>query len=765
MSSKFVPELYTLSRLIVAGRGYATVDKEPLTTIASDDAAFANLDWNALGFSKPIQNNTWLAITHDSAKVRDLTYPDTLNNPAARKQLFLLAVANDLASVMTDDACQSIPGDYVKVHKLWNPEYAEEMGYAPKPIYDNSTLRKALVLIQESHDATRYLAPTGYRRNLMVKSTSDDVPCNLVPLLTHTVLVSKLYRVLEAHVEWTDNPVRASLDGITVKSVTEALNQWLGKLVMGAVKVPQQPLEPDDLYIFEQLGKCHQEVTENYPNSVLFATDSNFLLFLPGENLLNVHEMLKPYTDAGFPIELEIHERYLANLGVWRDPSVRLASLKELQTAIEQQKNEAEARLEQVSKQILSKNKPIRASEQKVERLDGKISVLTSPPTREVYIARRDKVIAQKEELEEEQRRLQQERLALETKIEQAKDEWANLATEIQTTQDAIKARSSDPAIFFDSLYPQEISDTTTISPPLCEVCQIRPVPNDANVCSVCAGIRQHGLQLPIGKPWLQEGNTALLWIRVQFDEKQLEEWLAAQFTRYINDLPSLSPRQLFQLKTDPRLLSLTVDFATDYINLLKDFELEILKLVGVRDLLPLADDLWIIPQDESSRAYQVLCRYLALLQQHFPMLLSNTTSSKRKRKKKSIPASPLRLGLTITPAAQPFNNSWEDVYNLSRDITLHRVSEYRLELNLTRAQALAGLDFTNPSGLSFLQFLSELSDKPDSEDKIKSALQAQKGKWKPDTALGKILAVYNSRRVTVNELLDFYKICVEGSE
>jgi len=336
--SKFVPEMHDLGKLC---------DKESLGGVPTTDgklvrvhvhgrrpkkgepvpdlSAFATVDWNTWGVKEPT-SDTWAVVRHHgNPAYRDL--PDAaVPDLARRRRVFLTVLADHLAATVGRAVVNKYQAseNEMAVSVLWQ----RRRGRAePMPIRTPAKLEQALNLVDSATNFGAFEARYG---NDMRRVPEDkNALRSVTSLLSHLVLTGKFCRLLEkATTLGSDKQGRPCLvmDERRARSTEEAERTWRGRLVRAEIRFHQQPARVGDLNVFERLQQAHAAFAEVHPDHLLFRSANTLWLFLPGagkEGQPALHELLRPYTDAGFYALCRVQERALRSLGVWMSEEAR----------------------------------------------------------------------------------------------------------------------------------------------------------------------------------------------------------------------------------------------------------------------------------------------------------------------------------------------------------------------------------------------------------------------------------------------------------
>lgn len=335
--SGFVPEMHDLGKLCDKKSlgGVPTTDGKPVRVHihgrrpkkgvpVPNLSAFANVKWDAWGIDEPT-SDTWAVVCHHgNPAYRDL--PDTaIPDLDQRRRVFLTVLADHLAATVGRAVARgqaSVNETVVSV--LWQ----RERGRAePVPIRTPAELERALNLVDSASSLEAFEAR--YGDDMRRVPEDKNALRSVTSLLSHLVLTGKFCRLLEnATTLGSDEQGRPCLvmGEWSARSTEEAESTWRGRLIRAEIRFHQQPARVGDLNVFERLQQAHMAFAEDYPDHLLFRSANTLWLFLPGageEGQPDLHELLRPYTDAGFYALCQVQERALRNLGVWMTEEAR----------------------------------------------------------------------------------------------------------------------------------------------------------------------------------------------------------------------------------------------------------------------------------------------------------------------------------------------------------------------------------------------------------------------------------------------------------
>ncbi|HDN80344.1 MAG: hypothetical protein DRI61_00200 [Chloroflexi bacterium] len=663
MSSPFFPELHDLVKLVNPRGSFPTVDGKPLEVVTNNGQVLGNLDLSRLGLKVPKTSPTFQAIL--CAGNGASLCADSSLNPELRRCLFLLELAHRLASAFQ---VRNLPkeGQLNRgLYKLWQPQFNLSMSPTP-PIPDASSLREALELALSPDKIKTYWER--FSSYMQVRSDQDFQPFNIASLLSHSHLTSLFYRALDEKVEMLEDPWRLSLEGVEATSPEEAEEKWYGRLVWGQVLFYQQPLVPEDLKVFDWLKDCLRSLEESFPHNLMTSISNNFWMFLPGWDEGELRKVAEIFLKRGFYVRLRYQEMPLAQLGQSHAIEFRIRLLKAMSAELERFKNDTLLQKAQLEEDLEREEKLQAELKDEITRLEEELRRLTSPKTRSATRRRKREAEKRRNAALERINTFRRALHDVEAKLSQIDNEMAWVMAQLQREQ---AEKGKTPVWRQLIIHIPELTAKRSSGTSLCQVCGVRPVTDDGALCSICQEIREGESNSRIPAPWLSKGY--LLWLYCLFEPRLWQHAILTLFSNYMDKSnPGVWEANLrFKVKTTLRWPVLLKDFISDYQDFLRDLELEICRLVGARNRIRLADDLWVIPINKGTKAAVLIRSYVALLEQYFPAFIP-------------LADMPIFLGISIAPASQPFSEQWRYLRRPPHPISIRLPNQERLEVSVS---------------------------------------------------------------------------------
>jgi len=662
MSSPFFPEMHDLAKLVNRKGSFPTVDGNPLSLDAGK--IFANLDWKAIGLHPSSKSPTLKAIL--CAGDGQFLDWETVEDPEARKCLFLLALAHQLASAFENP---SLPweGDPVPtLYKLWQSSSITARALDYEPIVDTPSLRKALELALSPQKQSAFWEQ--FSASMEIRSDHSLPPFNVTSLLSHSVLTGQFYRALAEQVEMLQNPWRLSLDGVEASSLEEAREKWVVRIVWGQAHFYQQPITPADLRVFDKLKSYHRRLCQEYPNNLIGMVSNHFWLFLPGNRDEDLSRIAQLYLDGGFYVRLRYQEMPLAELGQSQAIEFRIGLLEAMAAELQRLAVDLTGRQNELQENLEEEKALLQELEAEIAKLEDELSRLTSPKTRSATRRR-------KKELEKRRDSTLERLNHLERALTSLQNEMQKIGEETEWVQERLKQEraAKNAGLLWHQVvfHIPELSRRRKPTASVCQVCGVRPASDDSRLCTVCREIRGEASGSRVIPSWLSEGH--LLWMHCHFEPRLWQHAILSLFSNYVDKSNPEGKWEVslrFRVKTALRWPVLLRDFLTDYQNFLREMELEVCKLVGAKNRIRLADDLWVLPINKGTKINALIRSYVNLLERFFPALAS-------------LPDLPIYLGISIAPASQTFYEQWRYLKRPPQPISVRLAGQERLEVGI----------------------------------------------------------------------------------
>jgi hypothetical protein len=656
-----------------------------------DGPAFENLDWAALGVSQP-ENLLWWGIVYHLDKttdwVRDLSKP--CPNPKItdedRVALFLLVLSDHLAATAGRVLRKGAGGTKrTTVHRLWNPKYADALPGKPEPINDAVVLADVLKQIQANNAAKLFAR---FRQSMEIKPEDETVPRNVTSLLSHSLLVGQFYRILRRNVTIQTAPLRLCMAGKVVQTTEDAKQQWKLHSLRATLRFHQNPVRPADLNVFSRLNQVSKQLRQRFTDEVLFQTSDSVWLVLPYDTSDDAPEALDrklreafaPVLEEHFYLEIEIKTAPLKELGVWLPQAAQQELVRRFRVGVQDE-------LAQAQQQITIQMERIKKLDEQRIALRRQMAKVSDRVEHGKKIQEADRAVSN---VQRQLQELRQTVAALEGKIAQP----AALVTAGQYNNVA--------------LYPQDVLQSISFPPPLCEICQMRPARERefANVidyvCDVCDGIRTGGFRQRSIDDW-----DLALWVKVNLQAQALESALVQLFADYV-EAKAADAGQRADCLQDIRIAAIARDFVEDYRAFLADWDTKLRELAwrenGNPELRDLETaDLRVLRIRDGAQLYQILNAFRVLCKMRFPVLFEQDAR-----------VSPIRLGISIADPKYPFYQHWRYISAPPAPVAVRIVSKRPLEVGLAALDHLADLNLSERDrevrrGRSYLHKLARI--------------------------------------------------------
>ncbi len=658
MSSPFFPEMHDLAKLVNPKGSFPTRDGKPLNLRDGNGRLLSNLDLSKLGLEGKEQSPTLQAIFYGGHFPREAP-PD----PQLRKRLFLLHLAQRLASAFQEALVPPSGEPTPSLYKLWQPQHASLSQFKP-PISNGSALKEALEMALSWEKGQGFWEK--FSTYMKARSDWDYSPFNIASLFSHSYLTSRFYRALEEKVAELESPWRLALEGEEAFTPEEAERKWFGRLIWGQVNFYQRPRVPDDLKVFRRVQETVAALEEAFPNNLIACFFNHFWLFMPGRDAQGLERVAEFFTEKGFPVTLRYQEEPLATLGQSKAIEFRIILLEAMAAELGRLREEKEEKKARLEEDLRAQEKLAAELEKEIARLDEELKRLTSPKTR--HATRKLKREAEKNYASVTSRlqALRQEMEELERTLEKISGEMGWIEGQL----DREKAeKGQGPTWYQEEKHPPDIRRRPR-GATLCPVCEVREPAASSELCPVCLEIREGNGELIAQAPWLSDGH--LLWLYCFFEPRF---WQHAILTLFSNYLDKVNPgiweaSQRFHLKTSLRWPVIIKDFIIDLQSFLKELELEICRLVGARNRIRLADNFWVMPVSRGTKVIVLLRSYIALLERFFPSLIP-------------LADMPIYLGISIAPASEPFLNHWRYLRRPPQPVSIRLSEQERLEVSI----------------------------------------------------------------------------------
>jgi hypothetical protein len=335
----FLPELHDIGKLVDS-----KVKKEVEKQIGKSwkRHVFVDFDFKSFGISQPTSPSWWGQYHHETSEInKDINqwnikdYVGNLIPPEERYHLFLLVLADHLASSVSRAVSGRGPKSPSDIYKLWNNNFYQQQEKSGRYWAAFKTIDDLKILFDEIENCQsggEFL--NEYKEHLLLTPEDKSIPRNVTSLYTHAELVGKIYRVLEKNTKLITEPdgsIAIEYNGKKVKTIKEAegdnfiyykdrqgkehyginKGRWQARLVKCWIKFPHSFVRLHDINLLRKREELVNCIASYYKGEVIFATSDFIILFLPPNQ--DLKEILKPLLDWGFYIEAE---ETLADLGI-----------------------------------------------------------------------------------------------------------------------------------------------------------------------------------------------------------------------------------------------------------------------------------------------------------------------------------------------------------------------------------------------------------------------------------------------------------------
>ncbi len=726
--SALKPELHDFGKLISH-----EIDDFPTTNTDKiqwhGKGAFANVDWNALGVTEPT-NASWWGATHH----HDASYASLLDSPAPdeiKADIVLLMIADNLAATSSRAVDESVrlelgePDRHFVVHRLWNPP-RDRLNPNWTPVKDKQAALELIELVR-ADDADAFFAR--YTPYLAAIPEDKTPPSVVTSLETHMRLVNKFYSLLKRHVTIrAENGKAVALEysGIAVTTRGQAKREWQFQVAKCTFAFPQTPVRVRDLNVWLLLEQHTRDLLGSaYGEYVLFHTTDTLYLFLPIDGSLRLEELLAPYLNDGFYVELEETVQPLGNLTL-----VPRAWRAQVQRQIERAQSKAD---------LLAREK------QQLEQ------------ARVVLQQRIQKARGQgREQLAREIRQLDghiQEHQRQSEALQESLERWQKHAAAAQMVR-----APRESSLYAEPIALRNELDTDSI----CELCQLRPATKTwttpdllltENLCEVCYRIRDAGERHAGLARWERElPNAYVAWVKLSLDYDWAQLHLESLFESFLDELgqshPNLAGTAIQDAKASLRPVALLADFTRDYRALTQ----------RVHELLRAPTGSWrgFAPNDlvELTSEYRDL--FLARLARPSDSahILDAFRRALGERFAKTLDESPIRLGMSIASVKHPFFEHWRFCQDAPEVINVQLVGRAELHVSIEQYDLLKTLPVGRNEVSTFLHRVATI------EAKTHSRILAQVELLQDERKLpAELAAAVRSGRLNWRQVLNYFKL------
>lgn len=261
----------------------------------------------------------------------------------------------------------------------------------------------------------------------------------------------------------------------------------------------------------------------------------------------------------------------------------------------------------------------------------------------------------------------------------------------------------------YESLLP-------SISPPICEICQMAPAdkiwPSDylkqygedleivgegtENLCDNCFSIRSRPSKLRKLKGWTETENVNVIWIKFNLDYAVLTETLQNLYLDYLKKSnPSAKPDD-----AEVRF-SLIYEFQEDYNEFLQSIKNGLYESFGTNCMETILKEMFCLKIEKTLDVFKILDLLNKKLDSFFPEF-------------KKIVGGPIRVSIACCNSKFPFFEVWRTVEEQTANLQISLIGHGRIEtsFNYLEQMLIATRGFYRKSALHKLAEISKLSEK-----------------------------------------------------
>jgi len=723
--SDLKPELHDFGKIISHDiDDFPKTNQEKIVWHGPD--ALANIDWNALGVDAPT-NASWLGAIHH----HDSAYASLETSPAPdalKADIVLLMIADNLAATSSRAVDQETRFDLEENHfvvrTLWNPPSSHE-----NPNWTPITNTQAALELMELVRADDAESVSTRYGSYLAQIPEDKTPPSVVTsLATHMQLVNQYYAVLKRHTHVLyDGTIPRALEynGVSAVSRAEAKQKWKFELIKFRLSFPQTPARVRDLHVFALLeNHTRSLLASEFSAYVLFHTTDTLFIFLPLDRTVGVQEILKPYLDDGFYVEME----------------QTILPLRELTLA--PREVQAKAKL-QIARQIRELN-----------GLEQEVRVWTR-------------------QLEEQRRRIQSARNFEKEKMGQEihalnqhiQDAQKNLlpAKRASLTRWQTRANAASSIVVHEaSLYAEPIATYAELdTDSICELCQVRPADREwttpdgllrENLCQVCYHIRERGDTQGALAEWEQNApNTQVAWVKLALDYDWAQFHIESLFEQFLDELKlrhSISQVAVEDAKSSLRPVALLADFTRAYREFTQRFH----------ELLRAGREAWRGFSEgdivELTRAYREFCIVRLGRASDVSHLLDAYRTALGECFPHALEESAVRISVSVAAVKHPFFEHWRFCQNHDVVINVQMVGRAELHLDVAQYDLLKTLPVGQREVSAFLHRVATIEAKTHSRILTQVELMQDERKLPVEIA-----AALRDGKLSWREVLNYFKM------
>jgi hypothetical protein len=310
---------------------------------------------------------------------------------------------------------------------------------------------------------------------------------------------------------------------------------------------------------------------------------------------------------------------------------------------------------------------------------------------------------------------------------------------------------------------------TTTIDPPICEVCQRAPGEEQTYrererqvvdyLCSSCLFIRRSGERFHKLSQW-GEDNLKVAWVRVLLDKKLMEDVIGELYFKHTDETFVNNLEIAKQIKEQFRNLGLLTDFVKDYFAFLRRFATEVFRKfggpgddspAGQRNIELLDEnflELFVLRMDKSGVVEEILKTFVDLLRSQesgFPDCAER---------------SPIKLRVSVSRAKYPFFEHWAFLRDNDGFLKLQVPGRVNLALNLGEYECLSACEVQGGVGMAFLHRLLAIESRTHSPIMVRAELAPDPSDLKVQREFKqRLIRLDATSALTIDKLLNYAKI------
>ncbi len=344
-----------------------------------------------------------------------------------------------------------------------------------------------------------------------------------------------------------------------------------------------------------------------------------------------------------------------------------------------------------------------------------------------------------------------------------------------------------DPQIRERSHYGQIAAEP--FAPPLCSICQMRQAtkqwPHDSrysevqarggtpeDLCEVCLDIRDVQVEKRFTKlaSWHPEegkaGDLKTAWVKLTLDYDKLIDYLGVSFGEYLGTLrkrvpaenaPALRALDIASQEFNP--LALMADYIEDYRRMTQAIDVRLSKDGWEYESIRKKDfrDFFVLKVNNGAEVLRFLQLYGEALLEYFPDALEKC---------------PVRIAVNVSLTKYPFYEHWRWISAPRNAVNLQMPGIARVEIDAREfMEFLTRLNLSDPSGdirltRTYLEKLRASEVRTGrSRALLTATLLADIEAKRIPRALQPFITMYQHNQITIQDILDWYKITTWGQE